>query len=184
MRNNIMSNVVKLTPESVPAFKYHGKPVVTTNMLARLYGASEAQVRKNHSRNKGRFIEGKHFYRIEGEALKELKNRVSLRDSVGIGSNARSVILWTQRGAARHAKMLETNQAWDVFEALEDGYFASPLERLQEAVEALKTQDERGSRAGRELNRHKHVRPQYANEVERRFQEVQMSLPHIGARGV
>lgn len=34
------------------------------------------------------------------------------------------MILWTERGAARHAKMLETEQAWDVFEKLEDYYFS------------------------------------------------------------
>ncbi|EEK9283034.1 ORF6N domain-containing protein, partial [Salmonella enterica subsp. enterica] len=28
------------------------------------------------------------------------------------------------RGAARHAKMLETDQAWEVFEKLEDCYFS------------------------------------------------------------
>ncbi|KAA9920381.1 hypothetical protein, partial [Escherichia coli] len=33
------------------------------------------------------------------------------------------LILWTERGAARHAKMLETDQAWEVFEKLEDSYF-------------------------------------------------------------
>lgn len=174
-----MTNVVKLNPKSVPAFKYHGKPVVTTSMLARLYGTTEVRIRQNFQGNKTKFVEGKHYFKIEGDELRELKNRVSLSDSVGIGQNARSVMLYTQRGSARHAKMLETDAAWDVFEALEDNYFASPLERLQEAVEALKTQDERGSRAGRELNRHKHVRPQYADEVERRFQEVQMSLPHL-----
>lgn len=38
--------------------------------------------------------------------------------------NARAITLWTQRGAARHAKMLETDQAWDVFEKLEDFYFS------------------------------------------------------------
>ena len=31
--------------------------------------------------------------------------------------------LWTERGAARHAKMLDTDQAWDIFEQLEDCYF-------------------------------------------------------------
>lgn len=171
-----MSNVVALTPDSVPAFKYEGKPVVTSAMLARLYGAAEKQIQNNYLRNRCRFVQGKHFFKIEGKELSDL--RPSLRGSQ-IPAKARSVILWTQRGAARHAKMLETNKAWDVFEALEDSYFASPLERLQEAVEALKAQDERGSHAGRELNRHKHVKPKIAQEVERRFQEVQMSLPHL-----
>lgn len=40
-----------------------------------------------------------------------------------IGPKVRTATLWTERGAARHAKMLETDQAWDVFEALEDNYF-------------------------------------------------------------
>ncbi|HIB5071822.1 TPA: P22AR C-terminal domain-containing protein, partial [Escherichia coli] len=34
------------------------------------------------------------------------------------------LILWTERGAARHAKMLETDRAWEVFEKLEDCYFS------------------------------------------------------------
>ena len=34
--------------------------------------------------------------------------------------------LWTKRGAARHAKMLNTDRAWEVFEALEDNYFNRP----------------------------------------------------------
>lgn len=41
-----------------------------------------------------------------------------------ISPKTRSLILWTERGAARHAKMLETDQAWDVFEKLEDCYFS------------------------------------------------------------
>ena len=33
------------------------------------------------------------------------------------------MILWTELGAARHAKMLDTDQAWDIFEQLEDCHF-------------------------------------------------------------
>ena len=50
-------------------------------------------------------------------------------------------MLWTVRGAARHAKMLETDMAWDVFEMLEDSYFSSQSampapERTAHAVDA------------------------------------------------
>lgn len=31
--------------------------------------------------------------------------------------------LWTDRGAARHAKILETDEIWEVYEELEDTYF-------------------------------------------------------------
>ncbi|EOL0007810.1 P22AR C-terminal domain-containing protein, partial [Escherichia coli] len=41
-----------------------------------------------------------------------------------ISPKTRSLILWTERGAARHAKMLETDRAWEVFEKLEDCYFS------------------------------------------------------------
>lgn len=55
--------------------------------------------------------------------MRELKHRVALNYSVKIARNVRSLTLWTERGAARHAKMLETDQAWAFFEKLEDSYF-------------------------------------------------------------
>ncbi|HCI7491096.1 ORF6N domain-containing protein [Escherichia coli] len=110
-------------------------PVITTELLAQLYGTERQRLTNNFNRNKERFIEGKHFFRIEGKELRELKNKNSLRVPVRVVNEpslrglqippkVRSLILWTERGAARHAKMLETNQAWDVFERLEDCYFS------------------------------------------------------------
>ncbi|HAX5527458.1 TPA: ORF6N domain-containing protein, partial [Escherichia coli O157] len=94
-----------------------------TELLAHLYGADVKNIQNNFARNVGRFQIGKHFFKIEGEELRELKHRPSLSGSVKIARNVRSLILWTERGAARHAKMLETDQAWEVFEKLEDSYF-------------------------------------------------------------
>nr|WP_063658043.1 ORF6N domain-containing protein [Candidatus Arsenophonus triatominarum] len=95
---------------------------ITTELLAELYGTESARIRKNHNRNTDRFVHGKHFYKIVGSDLDNL--RVSLRH-LQISPKTRSLILWTERGAARHAKMLETDQAWEVFEQLEDCYFHS-----------------------------------------------------------
>ncbi|EEQ1601850.1 ORF6N domain-containing protein, partial [Escherichia coli] len=92
-------------------------------LLAQLYGTEPVRIRQNHHENKVRFVEGKHFFKVVGNDLKEL--RVALNYSQNpISPKARSLILWTERGAARHAKMLETDQAWDVFEKLEDCYFS------------------------------------------------------------
>ncbi|ENS2419835.1 ORF6N domain-containing protein, partial [Escherichia coli] len=102
---------------------YNQIPVITTELLAHLYGADVKNIQNNFARNVGRFQIGKHFFKIEGEELRELKHRPSLSGSVKIARNVRSLILWTERGAARHAKMLETDQAWEVFEKLEDSYF-------------------------------------------------------------
>ncbi|EDT8873025.1 ORF6N domain-containing protein [Salmonella enterica subsp. enterica] len=98
-------------------------PVITTELLAQLYGTEPVRIRQNHHENKDRFVEGKHFFKVIGNELKEL--RVALNYSQNtISPKTRSLILWTERGAARHAKMLETDQAWDVFEKLEDCYFS------------------------------------------------------------
>lgn len=104
---------------------YKGQRVCTTQQLAQLYGAEPHQLRQNYRNNKARFEEGKHFIKIEGEDLKVFKaNRVDKSYSVE-SNNAKAVMLWTERGAARHAKMLETNQAWEVFEQMEDSYFTA-----------------------------------------------------------
>lgn len=50
---------------------------------------------------------------LEGVELREFKT--SLTSSKLVSQNARHLFLWTERGAARHAKMLDTEQAWDVF---------------------------------------------------------------------
>ncbi|HGZ2074270.1 TPA: P22AR C-terminal domain-containing protein [Escherichia coli] len=114
----------QVSVETLSTITYKQIPVITTELLAHLYGTEAIRIRQNHHENKGRFIEEKHFFKLEGETLREFKHRVAFNYSVKIARNVRSLILWTERGAARHAKMLETDQAWDVFEKLEDCYFS------------------------------------------------------------
>jgi hypothetical protein len=109
--------------------------VITTELLAKLYGADSENIKKNHSRNVERFEEGKHYFKLSGKELDNL--RVTLSPSQ-ISAKARTLILWTERGAARHAKMLETNAAWDVFEALEDSYFRNRVQPAAPPVDDLK----------------------------------------------
>ncbi|EPD8659740.1 ORF6N domain-containing protein [Yersinia enterocolitica] len=100
-------------------------PVITTELLAQLYGTDVSNIKMNYSRNQTRFEDGKHYFKLVGDDLKNL--RVTFGYSQ-ISPKTRSLILWTERGAARHAKMLETNQAWEVFEKLEDCYFSQNKE--------------------------------------------------------
>ncbi|END9741690.1 ORF6N domain-containing protein [Escherichia coli] len=114
----------QVSVETLSRITYKQIPVITTELLAHLYGTEAIRIRQNHHENKGRFIEEKHFFKLEGETLREFKHRVAFNYSVKIARNVRSLILWTERGAARHAKMLETDRAWEVFEKLEDCYFS------------------------------------------------------------
>ncbi|HFI8162787.1 TPA: ORF6N domain-containing protein [Escherichia coli] len=110
----------QISVENLSPITHNQIPVITTELLAHLYGADVNSIQQNHKRNYVRFIEGKHFFKVMGEELKNLRLTVS---QLQISPKTRSLILWTERGAARHAKMLETDQAWEVFEKLEDSYF-------------------------------------------------------------
>ena len=116
-----MANIAQINDTQVSIINFKSIPVVTTAMLAEFYGTEVNNIQKNHTRNKSRFIEGKHFFKIVGQELREFKKSLTLLKMVS--PNAKHLTLWTERGAARHAKMLDTDQAWDIFEQLEDCYF-------------------------------------------------------------
>ncbi|ELJ8358529.1 ORF6N domain-containing protein, partial [Salmonella enterica] len=134
-----------ISAENLPLIAHNQLPVVTTELLAQLYGTETANIKMNFSRNTKRFVQGKPFFKLEGDDLREFKHSMSLRPSVSdevtesypvkIARNVRSLILWTERGAARHAKMLETDQAWEVFEKLEDCYFSQKQPATTRQVE-------------------------------------------------
>lgn len=96
--------------------------LLTTEQLAEVYGTSEKSIRDNFQNNKSKFLEDKHFKLLEGNDLKNFK---SYAENFGIPINKYSSLLylWTKRGASRHSKMLGTDQAWDMYDSLEESYF-------------------------------------------------------------
>ncbi|OTT72643.1 hypothetical protein CAT75_04540 [Acinetobacter baumannii] len=119
-----MVSLTQINNTQVSVINFKSIPVVTTEMLAGFYGTESVRIRQNHNENKQRFIEGKHFFKIVGQELKDFVSSLKLlANSPTISNKVRSLILWTERGAARHAKILDTDQAWEVFEQLEDCYF-------------------------------------------------------------
>lgn len=144
MTSKNVANVLPIvTTPHVPEITYRGKRVVTTEFLANGYGATEKNISDNFLNNKSRFEEGKHYFKVVGEELRDLKNRPEI---IGVvGKRAKSVVLWTDRGASRHAKMLETDLAWDYYEVLEEAYFR-PRENMalpdtyEQALENLLSQ--------------------------------------------
>ena len=102
--------------------------VMTTEQLAEAYGCKVIHIQQNFKNNRERFVEGKHYFKLEGADLKAFKDSLENIESV-VGSRAPSLILWTKQGAARHSKMLGTEQAWDVFDELEESYF-NPMRNM------------------------------------------------------
>lgn len=103
--------------------EYKNIRVLTTQQIAEAYGTDTKIISKNFSRNKERYIEGKHFICLEGEEKRGFVNRRQIDDS---SKNAKTLYLWTEKGAFLHAKSLNTDRAWEVYDRLVDEYFEKP----------------------------------------------------------
>lgn len=88
------------------------------------YGTTTNNIKNNFQRNKNKFKEGAHFFLLTGESLKDFKSLVTDSDlATEINKFAPQLYLWTERGASRYCKILDTDKAWEQFDKLEETYF-------------------------------------------------------------
>lgn len=118
-----------------------GKRVLTTIQLAESFGTDAKIINRNFQRNAGRYEQGKHYFSLSGEDLREFKGSRQFDDSLKFTS---ILYLWTEKGAWLHAKSLNTDQAWDAYEMLVDEYYTIkenvvPLSKDQALVTVLRT---------------------------------------------
>lgn len=102
--------------------KYDDQVILTTEQLAEFYGTTTQSIAQNFKNNEEKFEEKKHYYLLKGAQLKEFKSQFE-NFELPINKFASQLYLWTKRGASRHAKMLGTDRAWDVYDELEENYF-------------------------------------------------------------
>lgn len=130
---------------ALQTLEYNNERVLMTKQLAAYYGTDNENIKKNFQRNTNRFRDKKDYYILKGDELKEFKrkvndidltktktNRPNIIGSVEINKgtdsplvprNVNTLYLWTETGALRHSKILNTNEAWEQFKVLEDCYF-------------------------------------------------------------
>lgn len=111
-----------ITSETLPVIEWCGVRVVTTETLAKGYGVPENTIRKNLSNNRDRFVEDVHIFTLKNVVLKAFRNHVN--DIHSVNKHTTSLTLWTERGAARMSKIIDSDQAWNFFERMEDCYFS------------------------------------------------------------
>ena len=111
---------------------YAKQRVLTSAQLAKAYNCPSTRIRDNFRRHKEQFQEGVHYFKLEGDALNEFKAQAEGADNIRstrgykpspLANVTHSALLWTVQGAVRHCKLINTQQAWDVFSELEQFYF-------------------------------------------------------------
>ncbi len=117
---------------SLEVVEYKDIRVLTTQQIAEAYGSDAKAISNNFNRNKERYIEGKHYICLEGEELRKFKTIHQFDES----SRINKLYLWTEKGAFLHAKSLNTDTAWEVYDQLVDNYFKkqkqlSPVEMMR-----------------------------------------------------
>ncbi|APH24781.1 ORF6C domain-containing protein [Clostridium botulinum] len=117
--NLTIENGTPIVKEIKP-IEIKGQRVLITKQLAEIYQTTEGNISNNFNNNIERFIKNKHYYLLEGEELRRFKRNSY---EIGIAPNVNKLYLWTERGANRHCKILDTNKAWEQFDHLEDTYF-------------------------------------------------------------
>jgi phage regulator Rha-like protein len=113
----------------VKVIERNNQRVLTSLQLAEAYETDIKSIQKNFSRNKSRYTQGKHYFVLTGEELKEFKTDHQIDGSL---KKVNTLYLWTQKGALHHAKSLGADKAWEAYEALVDDYF-NKTEQLQRA---------------------------------------------------
>lgn len=111
--------------------EFKAQRILTTKQLAEVYKTTEGNISNNFNNNIKHFEEGKHYYLLQGEELRQFKHNSY---DIGIAPNVNKLYLWTERGANRHCKILDTDKAWEQFDNLEETYF-----RVKDIGQSLNT---------------------------------------------
>lgn len=141
--------------------EYKDIRVLTTQQLAESYNTTDKIISNNFNRNKDRYQVGKHYILLQGEELKRFKTNPQFDEQF---KHASSVYLWTEKGAFLHAKSLNTDKAWEVYDHLVDTYFRvkkplSAMELMELQFKAIKEVDSKVNAVEQDLQAFKKDMP-------------------------
>lgn len=147
--------------EGLKVTEYRDIRVLTTQQIAEAYGTDAKVITQNFNRNKERYVEGKHYICLKGDELREFKAKLQF----DVLPNANTVYLWTKKGAFLHAKSLNTDTAWEVYDRLVDSYFDrnNLLDGMSPELKAALIVDKR------------------VTKVEHRIDHIEKDMPLFGA---
>ena len=107
--------------QNLQVIEIKGQRVLTTRQLATAYETEVKVIQNNFQRNKDRYTAGKHYIYMDRDELREVKATYPQFD--GELNRTSRANFWTEKGALLHAKSLNTDKAWEVYDYLVDFYF-------------------------------------------------------------
>ena len=133
---------------------FNEEPVLTFDMIDTAHGKADGQARTSFTRNKQRFVEGKHYHMVGYADAKAL-------EAYGVNVPPRGLTLITKRGYLLLVKSFTDDLAWEVQEQLVDHYFEGQMQTLP-LIERAK------------------LNPQQLDKLTRRIDSVCMSFKMSG----
>ncbi|WP_404407664.1 ORF6N domain-containing protein [Jeotgalibacillus malaysiensis] len=119
---------------SIQPITYNDQRLLTTQQLAESFDTDTKTLARNFQRNVERYHQGKHYFALTGEQLREFKGSRQFDDNLKFTS---ILYLWTEKGAWMLAKSLNNDVAWDAYETLVDDYY-----RVQAQVKVLSPEEQ------------------------------------------
>ncbi len=116
--------------ENLQVIEVKGQRVLTTKQIAEAYKADIRTVQQSFRNNKKNYQLGKHYIELSGKDLQEFKDDPKMYEQI---KYAKHLYLWTEKGALLHAKSLNTDKAWEVYDHLVDLYFRAKEEKPETA---------------------------------------------------
>lgn len=107
--------------QNLTVIQIKGQRVLTTRQLATAYETDVKVIQNNFSRNKERYVAGKHYIYMDRDELREVKTAYPQFE--GELKRTSRTHFWTEKGALLHAKSLNTDKAWEIYDYLVDFYF-------------------------------------------------------------
>lgn len=121
--------------QNLQVIELKGQRVLTTRQLASAYETDVKVIQNNFSRNKERYVAGKHYIYMDRDELREVKTTYPQFE--GELKRTSRAHFWTEKGALLHAKSVNTDKAWEVYDYLVDFYF-----RAKEQLQITQTKPE------------------------------------------
>lgn len=151
--------------------EYNNVRVLTTHQIAEAYETNSDIISRNFANNKDRYKEGKHYICLKGNELKDAKASGKI---YGLPQNANKFYLWTEKGCLLHAKSLNTDSAWEVYDRLVDTYFRvkesmNPFVNLSKELQAVIVVDKRITEVNEKVAK-----------VDKDLQQFKQDLPILG----